>query len=688
MKKNHKILALILAASAIFTACGSTGTANTTVETEVNTETTPTETESATATEETLPAGTWQDVLLFPKESVDDTLAMNSMCSFESYKGQGTLYITPAAETESFKLFVNNAEVDTTVMTSGKTWNLDISSYTVNGTNTIQVSNIKPAGATVEVNIPYPTIIEGTPEDVGVDPKVFDVISNIIQSDVDNGFPGAQMAVIKDGQLIYQNAWGTVNAYNPDGTPNTASAAVTNDTLYDLASNTKMYSINYALQYLVSQDMVNLDTKIVDIVGNDFVDKTIDITFDGYENPGLAQNKIWKSELTIRDILRHQAGFPADPQYHNDAFNQQTQKAEQGVENPLYSGNDGTMETRQKTLESICKTPLMYEPGTKTVYSDVDYMLLGFIIESITEKDLDVFLDEIFWTPMNLNNLTYNPLNNGFSADNCAATELNGNTRDGAISFTGVRTETVQGEVHDEKAFYAMAGVSGHAGMFGTATDLAKLASVMLTGGWGEHKFFTQNVMDMFTAPKHESTANWGLGWWREGDMQRAWYFGTQSSSDTIGHQGWTGTLTLIDPEERLVVVYLTNKINSPVTDKEANPNKFNGNWYTASTLGFVSQILYQGLESRATDCDAAMAALLPEMASYKFKLVAGQEGVTADHPIVKAAYSIVDVVFDRAQASGSETDWEYAQDALDLLDSTRDADKIAELQALLPTTE
>lgn len=675
-KRNFKILAPILAVSMLFTSFGA-ATVNAKEKT----------TQPSIITEATLQEGTgWQESVTFPKKSVDDTLAMNSMCSFETYKGQGLLYLTPSEGTESFKLFVNNAEIDTKAITSGKSWQVDISAYTVNGTNTIQVSNIKPAGSTVDVKIPYPVIVNGTPESVGIDPAVFDVISDIVQSDVDNGFPGAQMAVIKDGQLIYQNSWGTVNAYNPDGTPNTTSAAVTNDTLYDLASNTKMYSVNYALQYLVSEGYVNLDTKIVDLVGSDFVTKTIDITYDGYTNPGLEQNKAWKSELTIRDILRHQAGFPADPQYHNDAFNQQTQKAEQGVVNVLFSGNDGSEATRKLTLEAICKTPLMYEPGTKTVYSDVDYMLLGFIIESITGRDLDVFLDEIFWTPMGLDSLTYNPLLHGVAAEDCAATELNGNTRDGAISFTGVRTNTVQGQVHDEKAYYAMAGVSGHAGMFGTATDVAKLASIMLTGGYGGNKYFTQNVMDMFTAPKHESTANWGLGWWREGDMQRAWYFGTQSPSNTIGHQGWTGTLTMVDPEERLVVVYLTNKINSPVTDKAANANKFNGNWYTASTLGFVAQILYQGIDSRTTDCDAAMAALLPEMASYKFELVKKQSGITAEHPIVKAAYSIIDVVFDRAQESGSAADWAYAQDVYGLLDPSRDAAKMAELSKLFPT--
>ena len=418
----------------------------------------------------------------------------------------------------------------------------------------------------------------------------------------------------------------------PDGTPNTASPAVTNDTLYDLASNSKMYTANYALQLLVTQGKIDLDSRIVDLLGQSFVDDTIDITFSGYENPGLEVNKQWKSELTLRDVLRHQAGFPADPQYHNDAFDQHTQKPAAGVANPLFSGWDGTPATRQATLKAIFKTPLMYKPGTKTVYSDVDYMLLAFVIESVTGRAPDQYLEQNFWAPMGLAHITYNPLLNGFTPNDCAATELNGNTRDGAVHFTGVRTATIQGQVHDEKAFYAMGGISGHAGLFSNAADLAKLASVMLTGGYGQQKFFSRNVIDTFTAPKKENAANWGLGWWREADDGRCWYFGTQSSSGTIGHQGWTGTLTLIDPVENLVVVYLTNKINSPVTNKAANPNKFNGNWYTSSTLGFVAQILYQGLSNRAGNPNAALSALLADMAAGKFQLVA-KAGATSSGP-------------------------------------------------------
>lgn len=635
-----------------------------------------------------LPGGQWQAQPVFPAWAgyVDDTLALNSMFTFQHYSGQGTLYVVPEAGVASFALFVNNKPINTAQMAGGGVYAVDISGCTLNGDNTIQVSAVQPAGKTVQVSIPYPVVIEGTPEQVGLDRDVLEALEQLIQSDVDNGFPSAQMAVIKNGRLVYQNAWGRVNAYLPDGTPNTASPAVTNDTLYDLASNSKMYTANYALQLLVTQGKIDLDSRIVDLLGQSFVDDTIDITFSGYENPGLEVNKQWKSELTLRDILRHQAGFPADPQYHNDAFDQHTQKPAAGVANPLFSGWDGTSATRQATLKAIFKTPLMYKPGTKTVYSDVDYMLLAFVIESVTGQPLDQYLEQNFWAPMGLDHITYNPLLNGFAPNDCAATELNGNTRDGAVHFTGVRTATIQGQVHDEKAFYAMGGISGHAGLFSNAADLAKLASVMLTGGYGQQKFFSRNVIDTFTAPKKENAANWGLGWWREADDGRCWYFGTQSSSGTIGHQGWTGTLTLIDPVENLVVVYLTNKINSPVTNKAANPNKFNGNWYTSSTLGFVAQILYQGLSNRAGNPNAALSALLADMAAGKFQLVAKAGATSPDHPIVRAGYALVETLFDHAKATHSAADRANAKAALALLDPNRDAAELDKLNRQLKT--
>lgn len=630
-------------------------------------------------------SGGWQGEPVFPnwKGYTDDTLAMNHMYTFVGYAGQGTLCVEPESGVTGFNLFVNNRQINTAAMAAGGVWNVDISGQTINGRNTIQVGGIRPRGKKVTVRVGYPTVQEGSLQDVGIDRDALELLEQIIQADVNNGFPSAQMAIVKNGKLVYQNAWGKVNSYNPDGTPKTDSPAVTNDTLYDLASNTKMYTANYALQYLVTQGKANLDSRLVDLLGSAFVEDTIDITYNGYENPGLKVNKQWKAELTLRDILRHQAGFPADPQYYNDSYDQSSQSIVPGAVNVLYSGSDGSTETRIETLHSIFKTPLMYEPGTKTVYSDVDYMLLAFVIEKITGKGLDVFLKETFWDPMGLTRTTYNPLQNGFAPNDCAATELNGDTRDGYVSFTGARTVTTQGQVHDGKAYFCMAGISGHAGLFSTATELAKLASVMLTGGYGENRYFSRNVMDAFTAPKKENAANWGLGWWREGDNQRCWYFGTQSSPNTIGHQGWTGTLTMIDPSENLVVVYLTNKINSRITDP-ANVNGFNGNWYTASTLGFVAQLLYQGLQNHGTDPNNAYSALLEDMAESKFALVAEGGSVPATHPLVRSGYAVLEAMAAHANSTHSYMDRSYFNDALTLLDDTRDAEELAKLKKML----
>ncbi len=593
-----------------------------------------------------LPDGTWQAVAVFPDWAgyVDDTLAMNSMYSFDGARGQGNLYISVAEGVESFDLFVNNVRVDTEGWEAGD-YAVDLASVAVTGINTMQVTNIMPETAeqAVTVRIPYPVILEGTLEDAGIDPAPLELVSRIIESDIEHGFSSAQLAIIKDGRLVYQNAWGLTNSYEPDGTRIEGGTPVTNDTLYDLASNTKMYACAYAVQYLVDQGRLSLDDRIVDLVGSAFVDETLEIPFTIFsgEYPGLETIKKWKSRLTVRQIMMHQAGFPDSGHYHNEKFDIAGQQLSNETDNPLYVADA----TKEKTLkEGICRTPLIYEPGTATLYSDIDYMLLGLIVEKVTGQDLDVFLKETFWDPMGLTRIAYCPLQHGFSPEDCAATELNGNTRDGLVSFPGVRTETLQGEVHDEACYYTMEGVSGHAGLFASAADLARLASVMLTGGYGNDRFFSKDTRDLFIAPQAGGRPNFGIGWWRQGDGRRAWYYGTQAPDSTVGHQGWTGTLTMIDFENHLVAVYLTNRINTPVWDATslANANQFSGNYYTSSTLGFVQQLLYMGLDTDGIDLSPALDSLLTDMIREKQKLVAQAETAAGaplpdDHPIRRA---------------------------------------------------
>ena len=593
--------------------------------------------------------GTWQSEVTFPdwKGYTDDTLVMNSMYSFDGAEDQGLIYITVNKKVDSFDLFINNHKVKTKKMKNG-VYKIDYSCIAKNGQNTIEVTNILPSdlNEAIIINIPYPKVIDGTLKEVGLSKEPFDLIEDIISSDIENGFTSAQLAVIKDGKLVYQNAWGLTNSYNPDGSRVEKGTKVSNDTLYDLASNTKMYSVVYSIQYLIDQNKISLDDKVVDIIGKEFVDNTIEIKFDDLENyPGLDTIKKWKSNITIKDLLMHQAGFPSSGHYHNEYFDTVNQKLDDNVKNVLYVENAN----KEKTLkEGINKTPLIYEPHSKTLYSDIDYMLLGIIVEKITEKDLNTFLTDTYFKPMGLTHITYNPLDNGFKKDDCAATELNGNTRDGLIDFPGVRKETIKCEVHDEEAYYEMEGISGHAGLFANATDLAKLASVMLTGGYENNKFFSKNTRDLFISPQSDSTINYGIGWWREADDKRVWYFGSASPESTVGHQGWTGTLTMIDFENNMVIVYLTNSINTPIRDTSSleNANDFNGRYYTSSTLGFVPQIIYMGLDNDE-NLKPALKSLKNDIKSEKQKLIDKLESegkVNKSHPIYSAKKALDEV--------------------------------------------
>ena len=484
----------------------------------------------------------------------------------------------------------------------------------------------------------------------------FQAIDTIVSNDVEAGFTSAQVAVLKDGELLFSGAWGRVNSYNENGERTEEYAPVTTDTLYDLASNTKMYSIAYAVQYLVTKDRLDYDAKIVDIMGEEFADSTLWPEGFSSEAESLDEMKDWKREVTVRDVVCHRAGFTASTPYASKYYDYTGAGVDTTKENPLFSGYDGSMETRARTLEKICETPLAYEPRSQVLYSDTDYMLLCFLVEKVTGQQLDDFLRETFWEPLGLTHVTYNPLQNGFCESDCAATELKGNSRDGYVIYEGVRTELLQGVVHDEKAYAAMGGISGHAGLFANAEDLARLAYLMVDGSRDGTEYFSREVLDAAVTNDDSEHSEWGLGWWREGEanMQRSKYFSILSSEDTVGHQGWTGTLTVIDRENRLVIVVLTNKLNSHITDPD-NTNRFDGNWYTTAALGFAPKLVYAALEAADTGTDARESVLrcmesLDEISYYQKMAL---DGAASDHPAV-LAYESMDKSYKEFAADSS----------------------------------
>lgn len=515
----------------------------------------------------------------------DDSVLQNTSFSFNAKKGESQVEIDNLDASEVYlngKKVADKKEIDENIA-DGKNY-LDV----LDSKSQTNVS-IKASKEEKPLETKKETLDEGTT----------DLLEKILDEEVKKDFAGGQISVMKNNKEIYKYNFGYKNNYYKNGKPieKEKRDKVDDSTMFDLASNTKMYVTNYSLQKLAYEGKINLDDKV-----NKYFDKFKDSDDDVIKG---------KNNITIRDILMHQAGFPADPQYHNEKYDK-----DDGIKN---GKNDLYSQDRNHTLDMIFKTPLKYEPGKDTIYSDVDYMLLGFIVEKVTGMRLDEYFNESFVKPLGLTRTTFNPLKNGFEKYDTAATELNGNTRDGKVDFNNIRRDTIWGEVHDEKAYYSMNGISGHAGLFSNASDLSKLANIMLNNGRYEDTiFWDKKTQDLFTSPK-QIDPSYGLGWRLMGNGKYAWAFSNLASSKTYGHTGWTGTLTVIDPVENMVITLLTNKKNSPVLNKENNSNVFYSDQSLSAGYGAITTLLYKSLQESSPE---QIIALSDELVRGKERLI------------------------------------------------------------------
>lgn len=525
------------------------------------------------------------------KDSFDDSILTNDMFEFKAFKNQGYIILDYEGLNRA-DIYINGVKLKIDDLKGKGTTKIDISKITKNDKNIFQISNLE---GKVSVKIPYPTITENK-KIKSYNSETIKFLDEFVQAEIKAGLPSAQIAVIKDGNLEILSSYGYVNNYNQDGSEIKDKIKVTDETVYDLASNTKMYATNYAIMKLVSEKKLNLD----------------DYVYKFY--PEFTGNN--KEKVQISDLLKHQAGFPPDPQYFNDKYDK-----DDGIPN---GKNDLYAIGKENVRKAIMKTPLIYEPKTSTKYSDVDYMLLGLIVEKVTSKDLDTYLKENFYNKLNLKKTTFNPLKYGIAKNVVAATELNGNTRDNTIDFVNARKYTIQGEVHDEKAYYSMGGVSGHAGLFSNAYEVAKLAQIIINeGGYDNIKFFDKTTLDNFVKPK-DINASYGLGWRRQGDFIYKWAFSGLASRETVGHTGWTGTLTVIEPSQNLVIVLLTNAKNSRVIDPAKKPNDFYGNHYYTTNYGVISSIIidaYSNMNNKK-DTNLRMNNILEDLINGKYNLI------------------------------------------------------------------
>jgi CubicO group peptidase (beta-lactamase class C family) len=231
----------------------------------------------------------------------------------------------------------------------------------------------------------------------------------------------------------------------------------------------------------------------------------------------------WRAGVTVRTLLLHTAGLAA----HRDFYKQ--------------------AKSARSILERVIAEPLVRPPATQIEYSDLGFILLGEIVEALTGESLDVFANYRIFAPLNMNSSCFSPPRN--LRARIAPTE-----RD-----TAYRKRLLHGEVHDENA-WAMGAVSGHAGLFSTAADVAAFAQMMLNGGiYAHHRLLTRSTIEQFTARHELVHSASALGWDVPAPPSSS---GRYFSPKSYGHLGFTGTSLWIDPERELFVVLLTNRVH------------------------------------------------------------------------------------------------------------------------------
>ncbi len=431
------------------------------------------------------------------------------------------------------------------------------------------------ASAGLNGQISNVVVEEAPPSDVNVSAKRLQAMETLIQNDIKYGFPGCQLAVIKDGKMIVNSAYGSTVAYGEGGVRVTDSAPVTTNTLFDLASCTKIYAVNYAIQMLVSQRKLSLSDKVSKYI-------------PGFSDPEGALIT-GKEDITVEDLLKHRAGFPYSYEFYSEILPPNVEE-EHLVVNPMFYQGKNNM------ITAINALPLEYKTGTMTMYSDLDFVIAGLIVEAVTGEAMDTFVENEIYKPLDLSRIAFNPLDKGFEKDEIAATTFDGNLCGGAQNFGNCREELLQGDVHDELAWYCMDGVSGDAGLFSNAEDLAILSQVMLNGGsYGDVELFDPLTAEIFMNMDNQEDL-YALGWRNMADSGYVYLHREQVSDRTVGHTGWTGTMTWIDQSNDLVIVLLTNKMNSPYLYADNSSDAYVASYMNVGEFNVVLEMIYSAI--------------------------------------------------------------------------------------------
>ncbi len=364
---------------------------------------------------------------------------------------------------------------------------------------------------------PGRTLRPGTPQQVGLIPAYIDQMvtdaAAYLQPTADHPthptYAGATIIAGKDGRIVQHAAVGQAVKYTvTDGQvvelPADQQIDAQLDTIWDMASISKIFTTVAAMR-LVDQGRLDIAAPVVQYI------------------PEFGANG--KEDITIRHLLTHTSGLKPDPVPS------------------LWAGYD----TYDERIAALYNETPVAEPDTEYIYSDINLLVLGKVVEKLTGKTLDQVVHDDITAPLGMVDTGYNPPASKLSR--IAAQEYEPWADRGLV----------WGSVHDENS-WALGGVAGHAGVFSTARDMAIFAQMFLDGGrYGSHRILSEHaVRQMFTNFTPTFPDAHGLGF----ELGLQWYMGEISSPVTAGHTGYTGTSIVIDPLSRSFVILLSNRVH------------------------------------------------------------------------------------------------------------------------------
>lgn len=325
--------------------------------------------------------------------------------------------------------------------------------------------------------------------------------------------PGAVIVAEYGEALRYERAFGAATL-----SPERHDARL--ETLYDLASLTKVMATTSAILLLVAEDKLHLDRPVAEYL------------------PAFAERD--KSEITVRHLLTHSSGLRPWRAYYMDLRERELRRGEKLL---------ATEEARESIVQRILRSAAVHDPGEAAVYGDLGFIVAGALVEAVGGERLDAFCRRRIYEPLGMSQTHFNPVPFEGARAAYAATEQ-----------CEWRDKIVWGEVHDPNA-WAMGGVAGHAGLFGPAADVLRFGREMLAADRGESELFPRELArEFFRRQELPPGSDWALGWDTPTPGQST--SGQHFSERSIGHTGFTGTSLWIDLERGAVFVMLANRVH------------------------------------------------------------------------------------------------------------------------------